>query len=225
MVNLNHAELKNIWVAASDGDLERVKELVESGISPNTPDENTYTPLHAAASWSHHHILRYLHSKGGDLNITDEDGDTPLFSVEDLETAKLVIELGGEASHQNAIGHTAADHLNEEYPDIASYLRTLTGQPAPSAPDPTNAMTSNLLDRVREIMDDAEARGVAAEDDAEVDERLRRVVTETVEESVGIGRLIGSGELQPPPQASTELPTVVEDEEMEEDPSSKRQRL
>lgn len=90
-------------------------------------------------------------------------------------------------------------------------------------------MTSNLLDKVREIMDDAEARGVVVEDDAEVDERLRQAVTETVEESVGIGRSIGTGELQQQQPSllpsSNGLGTVAEDEEMDEDLGSKRQRL
>lgn len=246
MVNLEHDERKNIWVAASDGDLDRVKELVESGISPMIADENTYTPLHAAASWNHRSILDYLISKGGDINITDEDGDTPLFSVEDLETAKYVIELGGNPSHRNTSGLTAAEHLEEDFPEISNYLRTLTGQeqPTPSPllqstnpepnPDPTNLMTTDLLDRVRDIMTDAESRGVT-ENDPEVDERLRQIVTETVEGSVGIGRLIGSngntsGFDLPPSMGANNLETVVEGEEVEEDQlyldeSNKRPRL
>lgn len=37
---------KNIWVAAGDGDLSRVRELVEHhGLSPNVPDAFTYTPM------------------------------------------------------------------------------------------------------------------------------------------------------------------------------------
>ncbi|EGG12844.1 uncharacterized protein MELLADRAFT_101421 [Melampsora larici-populina 98AG31] len=245
MVNLNHDERKNIWVAASDGDLERVKELVESGISPMIADENTYTPLHAAVSWNHHSILNYLISKGGNINITDEDGDTPLFSVEDLETAKYVIELGGNPFHRNTSGLTAAEHLEEEYPEISQYLQTLTGepitgssssagQPSERNSDPTNLMTSDLLERVKEIMTDAESRGVT-ENDPEVNERLRQIVTETVEGSVGIGRLIGSngnsnGFDLPPSMGANNLETVLEGEEVDEDQlnlddSNKRPRL
>ncbi|KAH9819012.1 ankyrin repeat-containing domain protein [Melampsora americana] len=202
MVNLNHDERKNIWIAASDGDLDRVKEIVESGISPMIADENTYTPLHAAVSWNQLNVLDYLISKGGDINITDEDGDTPLFSVEDLETAKHVIELGGNPTHLNQSGLTAADHLEEDFPEISNYLRTLT-------------------ERVRDIMTDAESRGVT-ENDPEVNERLRQIVTETVEGSVGIGRLIGSngnvnGFDLPPSMGANNLETVLEGEEVEED--------
>lgn len=67
-------------------------------------DENTYTPLHAAASWGHLDILRYLVSKGGDINTLDGDGESPLFVVESAEMARAVIELGGDATLRNAEG-------------------------------------------------------------------------------------------------------------------------
>jgi len=36
---------ENIWISASDGDLKRVKELIESGTSVNVQDEFGYAPL------------------------------------------------------------------------------------------------------------------------------------------------------------------------------------
>lgn len=36
---------ENIWIAASDGDIFRVKELIEEGVSPNAKDEYGYTPM------------------------------------------------------------------------------------------------------------------------------------------------------------------------------------
>ena len=36
----------NIWVAASDGEVEKVQRMIEAdGLSPVEPDENGYTPL------------------------------------------------------------------------------------------------------------------------------------------------------------------------------------
>lgn len=49
--------------------------LSTTGTSPNAADENTYTPMHAAASWGHVEVLRYLQQKGGNINLTDEDGE------------------------------------------------------------------------------------------------------------------------------------------------------
>lgn len=121
---------ENIWTAASEGDAARVAELVESGqstappaarappdptpagLSPSIPDENTYTPLHAAASYSHTDILRYLVSKGGDINTVDGDGETPLFLVETAETARVVVELGGDPRWKNVEGMTVRCSLS-----------------------------------------------------------------------------------------------------------------
>jgi uncharacterized protein len=36
---------ENIWIAASDGDIERVKQLMEEGMSCNAQDESGYSPL------------------------------------------------------------------------------------------------------------------------------------------------------------------------------------
>jgi hypothetical protein len=56
-----------------------LQHLIETqGVSPNAKDANTYTPLHAAASWGHADILRYLVSKSGDINVTDSDGECVL---------------------------------------------------------------------------------------------------------------------------------------------------
>jgi hypothetical protein len=41
------SDQKNIWVAAGDGDLARVRDLVEQHhLSPNAPDQFTYTPMY-----------------------------------------------------------------------------------------------------------------------------------------------------------------------------------
>ena len=51
------------------------QELLDEGVSPSAKDENTYTPIHAAASWGHTEVLRLLLSRGGDVNVADEDGE------------------------------------------------------------------------------------------------------------------------------------------------------
>ncbi|BGP01281.1 hypothetical protein RTG_01219 [Rhodotorula toruloides ATCC 204091] len=193
--------MANIWTAAA-GDFERVKQLVESGTSPNVLDENSYSPLHAAASWGQSDILRYLVEKGGDINLTDSDGETPLFVVETVGMAKLVVELGGDPKWKNEEGVTLAASLQEDYPHIALYLRTLTGETGPSSstdsssalasstssqPD-LDAPTNELMSAVRGIMERSE-RGEITE--AETDELLREVVERIVAGQVDAGRAIG----------------------------------
>ncbi|GAA5976665.1 hypothetical protein JCM10908_005587 [Rhodotorula pacifica] len=204
--------MSNIWTAASEGNAQRVRELVESGTSPNALDENAYSPLHAAASWGHPEILRYLVEKGGNINLTDSDNETPLFVVENVGMAKLVVELGGDPKWTNEEGITAAASLQEEYPHISLYLRTLTGETAPlssataadessmdAAPSSSSgagagaqpdldAPTDALMASVRSIMERSE-RGEITEQ--ETDDLLREVVESAVTGQVEAGRAIG----------------------------------
>mmetsp|Transcript_101976 Transcript_101976/g.287862 ORF Transcript_101976/g.287862 Transcript_101976/m.287862 type:complete len:226 (-) Transcript_101976:87-764(-) len=85
---------ENIWTAASDGDTARVEELMHvEGFGPTSPDENGYTPVHAAASYGHVELLRMLLERDGNgANVGDSDGDTPLHhvaSASDLEEDQL----------------------------------------------------------------------------------------------------------------------------------------
>ena len=86
----------------------RFAHFVVPGISPTAGDENTYTPLHAAASWSHAEILRYLVQAGGNINVVDADGESPLFVVETAEMARVLIELGADPTKRNAEGNTVS---------------------------------------------------------------------------------------------------------------------
>lgn len=126
---------KNIWIAAGEGDLERVKECIErEGISPTAADEFTYTPLHAAASYGHLDILRYLlthpSAPSNAVNTTDSDLDTPLFVCETVETARCLIEeFSADAKHKNSEGLTAAQQaLENEHDELAQYIASVTGE-------------------------------------------------------------------------------------------------
>ena len=73
------------------------QHLIETeNLSPNIPDPNSYTPMHAAASYAHTDLLEYLISKGGDINLRDDDGDTPLYVVESVDMARWMIERGAD---------------------------------------------------------------------------------------------------------------------------------
>ncbi|PPR05750.1 hypothetical protein CVT24_006689, partial [Panaeolus cyanescens] len=170
----------------------------------------TISSRHAAASYGHIHVLEYLISRGGDVNITDEDGDTPLYSVENIQTARYLIEHGAVVDRQNIEGISPIDHLAEEFPQVADYLRSslttsVTTSP-PSASDqsatrpaqlpsaqPTlspsqhsqnvasELLTSALMSQVDQIMHRAEAEG------RDPEEELRQVVGRAVIEGVVTG--------------------------------------
>ncbi|PWZ01016.1 ankyrin [Testicularia cyperi] len=202
---------KNVWIAAGEGDLQRVQECIDQeGIAPTAADEFTYTPLHAAASYGHLDILRFLlthaSAPSNAVDVTDSDGDTPLFVCEDVATARcLVEEFHANAKHTNHEGLTPAQQADEnEHPDVAEYLRSVTGE-APSNSlteqdedyaglDEQDAdgdivargslndaddrelehQTDQLMAKVEEIMIRADREGFDPEDE------LRKIVSESV---------------------------------------------
>ncbi|SCU89123.1 LADA_0E13806g1_1 [Lachancea dasiensis] len=122
----------NIWIAASDGNLQKVESFLSAGFGPESKDPNGYTPIHAAAAYGHLELLRKLCSSpyNGSINIRDNDGDTPLHHCEDLEAAKLIVEeLGGDWKLTNSDGKTALEVLEEdqEFPELIGYLREKSG--------------------------------------------------------------------------------------------------
>ncbi|KAJ4476230.1 ankyrin [Lentinula aciculospora] len=138
---------KNLWVAAGDGDLPRVQELIEQhSMSPNAPDPNTYTPIHAAASYGHIHVLEYLISRGGDINIADSDGDTPIYTVENIVTAQYLVDNGATIDRVNGEGISPITHLLEDFPQVSAYLQSRSSLPplphTPTASFPIDTMTS-----------------------------------------------------------------------------------
>ncbi|KAK0193726.1 ankyrin repeat-containing domain protein [Armillaria mellea] len=115
--------MSNIWIAAGDGDLARVEELVLAGTLPNIQDEFTYTPMHAAASYGHIHVLEFLLAHGGDVNITDDDGETPLYVVEDVVTARWLIDHGAVIDRTNNEGVSPIESLAEDFPQVSEFLQ------------------------------------------------------------------------------------------------------
>ncbi|KAH9037874.1 ankyrin [Lactarius pseudohatsudake] len=192
----------NIWVAAGDGDLGRVRV---SPTSPNVPDSFTYTPMHAAASYGHLDVLTYLISRGGDVNVTDEDGETPLYTVENIETAQFLVDHGADPALRNNEGLTPADFLREDFPRVAAYLDSLTTSLATDTPDEKHLMvqpsqhsqeaasehlTSSLMNQLRDIAQGGEEVG----DGSRGEEELRRVVRDAVLDGMVAGYSMVNGD-------------------------------
>ncbi|KAJ3983950.1 ankyrin [Lentinula detonsa] len=196
---------KNLWVAAGDGDLTRVQVKSMTfwiALSPNAPDENSYTPMHAAASYGHIDVLEYLISRGGDLNITDSDGDTPIYTVENIETAQYLVDKGATIDRVNEEGISPIAHLSEEFPQVSAYLQSRSSLP-PAPPHTissssidtitseyaqnavTEQLTASLLSSVQDLVDE----GL---DPNSVDAALRRRVEEAVLNGLLDGYALGT---------------------------------
>lgn len=99
-------------------------------------DAHGYSLVHAAASYGHETLLKALiNDFRVDPNIADEDGETALFSVEEMRMAQQLLDLGVDRERKNDEGVTAAEKLSDEdeQPEIAAFLKQDTTGGAPSA--------------------------------------------------------------------------------------------
>ena len=63
---------------AENGDLSKVRSLLDKGENVNSLDGRGRTPLHQAALGNRHEIISLLIARGGNANAEDSDGQTPL---------------------------------------------------------------------------------------------------------------------------------------------------
>ncbi|KAL2539651.1 Potassium channel SKOR [Abeliophyllum distichum] len=91
--------------AAHDGDLHRLRHLVEAGADPNKVDYNGRTALHLAASKGYEDIVQFLIQGRVEINIRDNYGKTPLYEAIKNSydrVASLLMKAGASLSIDNA---------------------------------------------------------------------------------------------------------------------------
>lgn len=187
----------NIWVAAADNQADVVKAHLDSGnFTPDSKDPNGYTAIHAAASYGHIDLLKLLIQSGGNINIQDNEGDTPLHHVEDLKTATVMVEeLGADYKKKNSEGQTAAEYIEEDgdFPELAQYLRSLVhdqphGSVLADLPSPGNVDGHQIRYTMTEDHEDmSDERRKQLEEIANSEnpeEALRELVTAAVREGL-----------------------------------------
>ncbi|PFX22559.1 putative ankyrin repeat protein [Stylophora pistillata] len=104
-------------------DYDEVRNLLERGANPNFVTSNltdgTATPFHSSVRRNKVNIVRCMLEYGADVNLVDEDGDSPLFSAvyksTDPEIRNCLLENGANANHVNNAGNTALLHMLEGY--------------------------------------------------------------------------------------------------------------
>ncbi|EGV64874.1 hypothetical protein PSN45_005226 [Yamadazyma tenuis] len=214
--------VSNIWVAAADNQVAIVDDFLKSGqYTPNAKDPNGYTPIHAAASYGHIGLLRLLISKGGDINIQDNEGDTPLHHCEDVRTAKVLVkDLDCDWTIKNEDGLTALEYRieDEEFPELIEYLKTVkyeaegpdavqTATPSEEAASGSSDIHSSLPEAVDgqnirfslesevegEISEDRRKQIEAIINGENPEEALRQLVTNAVHEGMAQYREVQPG--------------------------------
>lgn len=115
--------------------LQHLSQAADPKSLASQQDVNGYSLLHAAASYSHADLIRALVSEYSvDINLTDSDDETALFVAEDVDIAKVLVELGIDTQKRNADDMTAAEKIESEgdFPVVAEYLQISSANTASS---------------------------------------------------------------------------------------------
>ena len=117
----------NPFTLAADNSPHLLPLLRSNPSLASTQDAHGYSLPHAAASYNHLDLLRTLVNEFHvDVNIRDEDGETPLFVVETVQAAQCLLEeLKADLTIRNVEGMTAEEKIQAEGDNvtIADFLR------------------------------------------------------------------------------------------------------
>ncbi|XP_076337385.1 protein phosphatase 1 regulatory subunit 16A-like isoform X1 [Tachypleus tridentatus] len=92
-----------------DDSEEMMKLLIEFGANVNAKDSEQWTPLHAAATCGHLHLVKYLIAKNADLLAVNADGNMPYDICEDDCTLDYIeSEMAKRGVTQEMIDETRA---------------------------------------------------------------------------------------------------------------------
>ena len=108
----------SIHEAAALGNIEAVKQFLDSGTDVNAKDKTGGTPLDEAAGWGRKDIVELLIAKGADVNAKfEDDGSTPLHLAAwkgHFETAELLIAADADVNAKMEDGDTPLDLAERE---------------------------------------------------------------------------------------------------------------
>jgi ankyrin repeat protein len=98
----------NIHNAAENGNLNRVKELLNQGVPVNARNAYGFTPLHKAASGGHVNVVKELLRRGAHVNPRNFLGSTPLHTALNPNVFHALIKAGANPKYRNTINGTNA---------------------------------------------------------------------------------------------------------------------
>lgn len=104
-----NAQVDDLFSAAKNGDLLRVKVLLAEGVDVNAKVSNGLTALMAASGNGHLEVVQALLAKGADVNAETSDGATALMfaSTRHIEIVQALLAKGADVNAKGIEGATA----------------------------------------------------------------------------------------------------------------------
>jgi ankyrin repeat protein len=106
----NRLAYKTIHEAAAKGDLADVKRHLQKGTDVNSKDNNDWTPLLYSAFYGKQDVVKFLVSKGADVNAKSvATGWTTLYVAADkghFEVVKILVSAGANVNAKDIVGMT-----------------------------------------------------------------------------------------------------------------------
>jgi len=137
--------------AVAEGEIERMKELLETGVSLEIADNSGFTPLHIAIWKEQEEAAKFLIEQGADVNarISGSLGWTPLeeaarFGL--VDTITLLLEHGADINSRTRTGVTPL-HLAVDYKKWAAAELLLTRGANVNAQDSSGITPLHLFAR------------------------------------------------------------------------------
>ena len=119
-----HDQSAELFEAIGDGDLDRLKGLLDSGVPPHVVDEDGATPLHRAAEGETECASTLLETGTCCLEYKTPDGDTALMAAIRYEDAEIVALMVSKGCHVSGACCNLAEELGKE----PAIWRALTGE-------------------------------------------------------------------------------------------------
>ena len=104
--------------AAIMGDLTKLTELVEDGLSVHSTNEEGNTPLHHCAEHGHLPMVKFLVEKNACVDTSNKSSTSPLHVAVvngNADIVSFLIKNNANIDHQDIGGHTGSFHLFSVY--------------------------------------------------------------------------------------------------------------
>ncbi|XP_078608281.1 uncharacterized protein LOC144880137 isoform X2 [Branchiostoma floridae x Branchiostoma japonicum] len=100
---------ESLIIAAQEGHMEVVQQLLEAGAELNDTDQDGCTPLYMAASKNHVDVVQQLLKAGAEVDKAKQDGTTPLSTAAQnghVEVVQQLLKAGAEVNKADEEGFT-----------------------------------------------------------------------------------------------------------------------